>query len=102
MSPFYLRNFYSFNTCFFLFITLHCSLLASRSLVKTELLSALQTITMVQASVFVSTDLVDPIAKLVRELPHLDNALILYTPHMYVLKILAIKVMNVKSELVYI
>ena len=57
---------------------------------------------MVQASVFVSTDLVDPIAKLVRELPHLDNALILYTPHMYVLKILAIKVMNVKSELVHI
>ena len=50
---------------------------------ETEL-SALQTITMVLTNAFVSTDLEDQIAKRVRKLSHLDNALILYGPDIYV------------------
>lgn len=47
-------------------------------------------------------DLVDLIVKFVRKFFYLDNVLILYIFYMYVLKILEIKVLNVKSELVYI
>ena len=45
----------------------------------------LQTIAMVHTDAFVSTDLLDSIAKNVRNLPHLDfKALILHVPDIYI------------------